>query len=156
MKKKLLVLHWGYYMLCIPVYSAFFLISTILYMGFGGAEYMAWYLLLVAVPLIVVLLTRFSFLKRYVDPIAAMEVPMVMYVGSIVTQILSWDISFFDAFMRYNKELSADGGKGWLFLLGSFVISLITSFSAARKRGESISFRVLSKFPALNQFQYVE
>ena len=148
-KMKMLLLHMGYYVLCVPIYAGAFLAAAILFMlmvNFGNVWYLPRYLLLVAAPIIVGTLTRFSFLKWYVDPIAALEVPLVIYAGSILLNVIRWDVRFYDSFLAYNGQLSADGGKGWFFLLGLFVIGLVTSFSLARKRGESISYRGLSKF----------
>ena len=34
---------------------------------------------------------------------------------------------------------------GWLFLVGLFVFGLVMSLSFARKKGQSISYRLLSK-----------
>ena len=151
MRKKILMLlfNLGYYALCLPICTVFFLVSEIMFIfiaGFSGASYMVWYLLLIATPIIVVVVTRFSIMKWYVDPIVAIEVPFVIYVSAILAPMLSWDMSFYDSFLRYNEQLSADGGKGWFFLLGLFVISLAASFSLARTRGKSISYRVISKF----------
>ena len=151
MRKKIRTLpfHVGYYLLCAPIYAVAYLAATIMFIlivNFGNVWYLPRYLLLVATPIIVGILTRFSFLKWYVDPIAALEVPLVIYAGSILLNVIRWDVRFYDSFLAYNGQLSADGGKGWFFLLGLFVIGLVTSFSLARKRGESISYRGLSKF----------
>ena len=149
MRKNLILFHLGYYVLSMPIYAIFLLASTLIYIytfGMGGAMYMSWYILLVATPITVAAITRFSLLKWPVDPIAAIEVPIVAYVGTIFATMLSWDITFYDSFLLHNKKLSANGGEGWLFLFMMFVVALAASFSIARKRRENISYRVLSKY----------
>ena len=49
------------------------------------------------------------------------------------------------AFLLVNSQLADDGGVGWLFLIGLFVFGLLMSLSFARKNGQSISYRILSK-----------
>ena len=49
------------------------------------------------------------------------------------------------AFLLVNNDLGDDGGMGWLFLVGLFVFGLVMSLSFARKNGQSISYRLLSK-----------
>ena len=138
MQMKRILLHLGYYTLCLLIYTISFPVSEMMFMymvGFRGASCMAWYLLLIATPIIVAVVTRFSLMKWYVDPIAAIEFPIVIYFSAIFAPMISWDMSFYDSFLRYNEQLSAGGGKGWIFLCGVFVIGLAASFSLARKKG---------------------
>ncbi len=153
MRKKILMplFHVGYYVLCLLFYVGGLIVSTLAFRftsGLGGVVAVAYGQLFLVTPIIVVVLARFSLLKWYVDPIAAAEIPLLLYVGAIYAQMHSWGISFYDSFLKYNEKLSADGGIGWLFLLVLFVIGLAASFSPARKRGESISYRAISKFLA--------
>ncbi len=147
MRKKLLALHVGYYVLCLLTYVGIFHVLTNTFMfiaGLGGLLYVD-YLLLAATPIIVAILTRFSLLKRYVDPIATAEVLLAIY---ILTKMYGWRMTVYDFVAGYHENISVDSGKGWLFFVGLYVVGLAASFSFARKRGESISFRVLSKFLA--------
>lgn len=148
MRKKMLLFQLVYYMFSLLIYSSFLFISTELFhtSSLGAAMAMTYGLLFLATPIIVVVLMRFSLLKWYVDPIAAVEVPLFLYVGMILTQMSRSDINFYDAFLKINGQLSADGGEGWFFLIGLFAIGLAASFSFARKRGESISYRLISKY----------
>lgn len=150
MRKKMLLLHLAYYILSLLIYAGFFFGSAKLFRpsSLGAVIALTYGLLFVATPILIVTLMRFSFLKWYIDPIAAAEVPLFLYILMIHKQMSRSDILFYDAFLKINGQLSADGGEGWFFLIGLFVIGLATSFSFARKRGESISYRMLSKFIA--------
>ena len=146
MRRKMLLFYLAYYVLCLPIYVGVFLILTgalLCLTGLGGMSYVD-NLLLVATPIIVVMLTRFSPLKRYIDPFAAAEVLLAIY---ILTRLFSWKMRIFDLFVPFHGISDADEIIGWLlFLFMLFVISLMASFSFARKKGENSSFRVLSKF----------
>jgi len=92
---------------------------------------------------------RFGLFKWYVDPIAAVEIPLFLYVGMLFNQAKrSGDLS--SAFRLVNNDLGDDGGMGWLFLVGLFVFGLVMSLSFARKNGQSISYRLLSKITNTN------
>ena len=149
MRKKILMplSHVGYYVLYLSICLGIFLvlIDTFLSIaGIGGLLYVD-YLFLVATPVIVAILTRFSLLKWYVDPIAAAEVPIAIY---ILTKMCGLRMIVYDLVAGYHVNYGEDGGKSWLFFACLFVISLAASFSLARKRGESISYRAISKFLA--------
>ena len=147
MGKKLLLFHFLYYILSLLIYAGFLLVSAKLFQttNLGAAIVVTYGLLFFATPLLVAGLMRCSLLKWYVDPIAAAEVPVFLYAGMICKQMSRSAISFYAAFSKVNGQLSADGGEGWLFLVGLFVFGLIASFSFARKKGESISYRVIAK-----------
>ena len=79
--------------------------------------------LFVMTPVLVAILMRFSLFKWYVDPIAAAEIPLFLYVGMLFNQAKrSGDLR--SAFRLVNNDLSDDGGMGWLFLVGLFVFGL--------------------------------
>ena len=149
-KKKLAFFHILYYVLTLLIYVAFsYAVSLFLGLSersdnLGFIIAVTYGVLFVMTPILVATLMRFSLLKWYVDPIAAAEIPLYLYVGMIVNQIKrSGDVC--SAFLLVNNKLGDDGGMGWLFLLGLFFFGLVTSLSFARKNGQSISYRLLSK-----------
>ncbi len=149
MKKKILIFHILYYILSLLVYIGFLYSSPWLLRlpeknDLGTAIAFIYGVLFIATPIIIAVLMRFSLFKWYVDPIAAAEVPMFLYFAMVINQ-MDRAGKFTAAVLLVNNQLSDDGGEGWLFLIGLFVFGLIASFSIARKRGESISYRLISK-----------
>lgn len=146
MTKKLWVFQIVYY-ICLPLfYWVFLLLADLIPIsGLGGAMLFVYATLFVATPVLVALLMRFSLLKWYVDPIAAMEILLFFYLACIYKEMTRAGDSFWNAMASYNERLSADGAEGWLFLIGLFLFGLIASFSAARKNGTIISYRLLRK-----------
>lgn len=150
MKKKHVIFHLLYYTLTIVVYMAFFYAASLMLDLTGKADNLGsvmavtYGVLFVMTPVLVAVLMRFSLFKWYVDPIAAAEIPLFLYVGMLFNQMKrSSDLS--SAFLMVNNDLGDDGGMGWLFLVGLFVFGLVMSMSFARKNGQSISYRLLSK-----------
>lgn len=150
MKKKHVIFHFLYYVLTIVVYMAFFYAASLMLDLTGKADNLGsvmtvtYGVLFVMTPVLVAVLMRFSLFKWYVDPIAAAEIPLFLYVGMLFNQMKrSSDLS--SAFLMVNNDLGDDGGMGWLFLVGLFVFGLVMSMSFARKNGQSISYRLLSK-----------
>ncbi len=149
MKKKILIFHILYYILSLLIYIGFLYSAPWLLRlsekgDLGTVMTFAYGMLFVATPVIVAVLMRFSLFKWYVDPIAAAEVPLFLYFDMVITAMNRAD-DLKAAFLLVNKQLSDYGGEGWLFFIGLFVFGLIASFSIARKRGESISYRLISK-----------
>lgn len=152
MKKKTKLIIWqlGYYMLIPLVYIGISFLASLVMNSLGGYEnpgaivYVTCTFAFVVMPIIIAALMRFSLFKWYVDPIAAAELPIFFYLSMLISQRKqSGDI--LSAFSLVNIELNDDGGIGWLLMLGMFVFGLVTSLSFARKNGESISYRLLSK-----------
>ena len=150
MKKKHVIFHLLYYTLTIVVYMAFFYAASLMLDLTGKADNLGsvmavtYGVLFVMTPVLVAVLMRFSLFKWYVDPIAAAEIPLFLYVGMLFNQMKrSSDLS--SAFLMVNNDLGDDGGMGWLFLVGLFVFGLVMSMSFARKNGQSISYRLLSQ-----------
>ena len=150
MKNKHVIFHVLYYALIIVVYMAFFCAASLILDLTGNADDLGvamavtYGVLFVMTPVLVAVLMRFSFFKWYVDPIAAAEIPLFLYVGMLFNQMKrSGDLR--SAFLMVNNDLGDDGGVGWLFLVGLFVFGIVTSLSIARKNGQSISYRLLSK-----------
>ena len=150
MKKKYVIFHFLYYVLTMVVYMAFFYAAALMAdlagndSDLGFAMAVTYGVLFVMTPVLVAVLMRFSLLKWYVDPIAAAEIPLFLYGGMIINQMKrSGDLR--SAFLLVNNKLGDDGGEGWLFLVGLFVFGLIMSLSFARRKGQSISYRLLAR-----------
>lgn len=150
MKKKYIIFCFLYYTLTIISYMAFLYMTSLLLNLSGkadnlGAAMMVTYgVLFLMTPILMAVLMRFSLFRWYVDPIAAAEIPLFLYVGMLINQ-MKYSGSFVSAFRLINLELADDGGMGWLFLIGLFVFGLVMSLSFARKKGQSTSYRLLSK-----------
>ena len=156
MKKKHVIFYFLYYALTIVVYMAFFFASSLMLdlTGHGedlGAAILVTYgVLFVMTPVVVAVMMRFSLFKWYVDPIAAAEIPLFLYVAMLLNQAKrSGDLR--SAFLLVNNDLGDDGGMGWLFLVGLFVFGLVMSLSFARKNGQSISYRLLERIWKTNR-----
>lgn len=150
MKKKHVIFYFLYYALTIVVYMAFFYAASLMLDLTGKADNLGsvmavtYGVLFVMTPVLVAVLMRFSLFKWYVDPIAAAEIPLFLYASMLINQMKrSGDLR--SAFLLVNSKLGDDGGEGWLFLVGLFVFGLVMSMSFARKNGQSISYRLLSK-----------
>ena len=148
MQKKLFLFHLAYYVFSLLIYIGFLFVSIKLFhtTNLAAAIAIAYGLMFLATPILISVIMRFSLLKWYVDPLAAAEVPLFLYVGMIINQMNRSGSQFYNAFLETNKVLSADEQTGWIFLIGLFLFGLITSFSIARTKGESISYRLISRF----------
>ena len=147
MRKKMLIFHFAYYILSLLLYMVFLYCTAELFptTSLGGAIALTYSVLFFATPILIVAIMRFSLLRWYVDPFAAAEVPLFLYFGAVIKRMQRSGVPFFDAILTCNEKFSADGGEGWLFFSGLFLFGLAASFSFARKRGESISYRLISK-----------
>ena len=150
MKKKMRIWHSLYYILTFLIYIAFFYSSSLMLEMSGKSENLGTVMavtngvLFVGTPIIIAVLMRFSLLKWYIDPFAAAEIPLFLYCGMVINQMkYTEDLSA--AFLKINTKLCNDGGEGWIFLVGLFVFGLAASFSFARKKGQSISYKLISK-----------
>ena len=150
MKKKHVIFHFLYYALTIVVYMAFFYAASLMLDLTGKADNLGsvmvvtYGVLYVMTPVVIAVMMRFSLFKWYVDPIAAVEIPLFLYVGMLFNQMKrSGDLR--SAFRLVNNDLGDDGGMGWLFLVGLFILGLLASFSFERKNGQSISYRLIDK-----------
>ena len=150
MKKKHVIFHFLYYTLTIIVYMTFFYGASLMLDLTGKADNLGsvmvvtYGVLFVMTPVVVAVMMRFSLFKWYVDPIAAAEIPLFLYVGMLINH-MKHSGEFRSAFLLVNNTLSDDGGEGWLFLIVLFIFGLVMSLSFARKKGQSISYRLLSK-----------
>lgn len=158
MRRRMLFFRLAYYILCPLAYGAIFCCATRLFhtTNLGAAIAVTYGLMFLATPIIVAILMRFSLLKWYVDPFAAAEIPLFLYIGSVIVQMNRSGSSFFQALLTYNEKLSADGGEGWFFHIGLFLFGLVASLSFARKREESISYKLIAKISPNHGIQHDE
>ena len=150
MKKKVLVWSCLYY-ISIPLICAgvLYLLSAILRASgeadnLGAVMFATYGFLFFGMPIMIVVLMRFSLLKWYVDPLAAAEAPLFLYLSGILNQTKRTG-DFLAAFQSVNESFCANGGQGWIVLAGFFILGLFASFSFDRKDGKSFSYRMLSK-----------
>ncbi len=142
-----------YYVLVPAVYAAVFALCAGLISLTKGQEDLgtvtaAIYGVLFGVtPAVTATLMRFSLLRLPLDPIAAAEIPLLVYAAMAVRQARHAH-GLRAGILLLHAELGDDGGIGWLFLGGLFVFALLASFSLARVRGESVSFRILRRLRA--------
>lgn len=148
MTKKTRLFQLAYYVLVLLLYAVFFYGTFKLFSLSGAADNLGAVILFVcgilyvATPALVAVMMRFSLLKWYVDPFAASEIPLFFYCIMVLKQVKTSG-NLFAAFQSVHADLA--DSKAALFLLCLFLIGLLASFSPARKRGESLSYRLLSK-----------
>ena len=144
MKKRIMIWSIVYYLLIPCIFLGGWLLLELLpsdenpSLGATGGAIMT--MLFVITPVIFYVLTRFSLLKWYVDPFAAAEVPLCLYIWMIFTEMNRWDVSFGKAFANVNESLSRSSIGGWKMLAVLFVLGLVASFSITRKKGESAGY----------------
>ena len=150
MKKKMLLFCLLYYILLPLIYagilygSAFFMKLTGQSGDLGAAIVFAYIWLFAIMPASMLVLMRFSLLKWHVDPFAAAAAPLFYYANLLIGEMKQTG-ELQSALHLVSIELGDDGGVGWIALAGMFVFGLLASLSFARKRGESISFKLLAK-----------
>ena len=150
MKKKIILFQVLYYILILLGYIVCTLLAYLLTDLAAGLSLRAIVsvinaFLILATPFLIFIAMRFSLLKWYVDPIAAACIPLYIYAGMILN-VTRRTKDLWAAIDELNFGLSNDGGEGWFFLGGLFLFGLLASFSIARKKGNSISYRLLAKF----------
>ena len=154
-KKKRTIFSLLYYVLCPIIYAAFFYMSSLLLEASGKSDNLGsvmavtYGVLYFMTPILIGVLMRFSLFRWYVDPVAAAETPLFLYIIMIINESRRSG-SIKSAFLLVNDKLSDDGGMGYLFLIGLFVFGLIISFSLARKNGQSISYRLFHLTDKIN------
>ena len=148
MRRKTWMFQLAYYFLTILIYAGLLFACAKLFhtTNLGMAIAVTYGIVFLLTPAVVLTLMRFSLLRWYLDPIAAAEVPVFLYIGMVLNQMRRSDLGFCEALLKINGQLLADGGEGMFFLVGLFLFGLAATFSVARKRGESISYRLLAKF----------
>ena len=142
MKMKIVLFQILYYILFLLCYVGFAVVAVRLLKtnNLAAAVIRAAALLFVLTPAIILVLSRFSLLRWYVDPFAAAIVPAFCFVGLVVNEIKHRG-SFLEAI---TTAIWVDT-EAWLVLLGLFLFGLVASISPARKNGKSISYRILNK-----------
>lgn len=145
-KKKVIAFGVLYYALVLAVFAAYWWITGCLVRTdeIGAVVAMVYATLFVGTPIAVAILMRFSLLKWYVDPIAAAVPPLYFFLFSLAGEIKR-GADLKSAILLLGNDLGDDGGTGWGFLALLFLVGLVASFSIARKKGKSISYRLLEK-----------
>ena len=145
MKKKVILFQILYYILFLLCYVGFAAVAVRLLKtnDLAKAVVRAAALLFVMTPAIILVFSRFSLLRWYVDPFAAAIVPAFFCVGLVVNEIKHRG-SFMEATTTAIWALTVDS-EAWLLLIGLFLFGLVASISPARKHGKSISYRLLNK-----------
>ena len=150
MKKKLILYSVLYYCLIPAVFRGIMLLLSALLSitksrdNIGAVIIAALVFLYVAIPVVDAVLMRFSPLRFYVDPFAAAECPLFMYLALIISRLRSTD-SVRNAFLIVNQDLADDYGMGFFILTGLFIIGVLFSLSIKRRYGQSIAYRIINK-----------
>ena len=146
--KKLILFHLLYYILVAGIYTAtlycVYLMLKVMGVNPATIVVVALGFLFLAVPIVIAVAMRFSLFRWYMDPIAAVEFPLFLYVSMVISQT-KHSSSVRNAILMVNNDLNDDGGSGWLFFAGLFLFGLLASFSIARKNGQSVSYRLLAR-----------
>ncbi len=144
MKNKRIIPNVLYYILVPLVYFLFLSAASLFFdspkeddLGIVTASIYAVLYVLIGTPIITVVLMRFSLIKWYVDPFAALEIPAVIYILVFLNQKEKYD-NLSKAFQEANEALP--------FLLCVFIFALVASLSFERKEEKSISYKLISKF----------
>ena len=143
----MLFYHTSYYLLSLIFYAVLLLGSALLFRtsNLAAAVITAFILVFLGIPTLTVVLMRFSLFPWYVDPIGAALPPLTLYCILFYSQLReSGDL--LAAFHLTASELMDDGGTSWRLLLAAFVFGLLVSLSFARKKRQSISYRLLEKW----------
>ena len=149
MNRKIWPFHLAYYILYLLVYIGCLFFVYVTYdafsytLGWDLSMLVRIWVLPLTTPIYIIIATRFSLWKMYLDPIAAFMTALGYYCFQIFS--LTGE-DFMTRFTRINARLSRNSGRGWWILVFLFVLGLFLSFSAVRKEGESISFRLLERF----------
>lgn len=149
MKKKLAVFQIIYYVLIVIIFLLFMYVSMLFLDlcngSLGFIIFAICFVLYAMIPILIIILMRFSLLKWYVDPIAAFMIPFFLYVVMIINNTnRTHDLKA--SFLLVNDKLADDGGAGFMFFLFLFVLGIVASFSIKRRKGSSISYKILSGF----------
>ena len=153
MRKKVALFQLLYYILITLLFPGFLYCFALILkltkqsgsLNLGAVIAVTYFFTFLATPCYIAIAMRFSLLRWYVDPIAAFSVPLSFF-SVMVFNVLSRTHNLSDAFRELTLSLNNDGGEGWFFFGGLFLFGLLASFSVARTRGNSISYRLLKKF----------
>ncbi len=91
----------------------------------------------------IVVWVRFSPLPSFVDPIAAAEVPLSIYL-LLVFNGMKNDGAFISASGAVHIDLDFDGDTGRV-LFALFVFGLVFSFSIRRRKRKTVAFKIINK-----------
>lgn len=147
--RKVLIFQLVYYLLVPIVYAVFFFASSLLLEmthtnDLGTVMALTYGVLFVLTPVLTLVLMRFSLFGWYLDPIAAAEIPLFLYVSMLINLIRRTG-NIASAFLLLNADLADDFAQGWIFLIVLFAFALVCTFSFARVKKKSISYRIIEK-----------
>ena len=147
MKRILTVMRIVYYILVPTLYLGIlyplFTFMRLIMIGKTviGIMLLVAFALFVLTPVYTAIMMRFSTLRWYVDPFAALEVPAALYLTGVLNKITNGE-SVSHAFASVGDSFTRDGGKGTWLLIGLFAFGSLCSISFRRREGKSISFRL--------------
>lgn len=144
MKKKIFFLQGLYYLLVPCAFMVFFYGTSLLIpnkAGLGTVMAATYGVLFVGTPILTAVLMRCSLLRWYMDPFAAGEIPLCLYLMMLLNQVKRSG-SFAEGFSALNHSLALEG---FLFLAGLFLFGLIASISPSRKAGQNIMYRFMQE-----------
>lgn len=150
MKRPHWIVHILYYSLSLLVYlGVFHGIAFLLKLSgesdnLGAVIVVSYGLMFFVMPLLTVILVRFSLLRWYVDPFAAALFPFFLCVLMFIDKMREYG-TFIASVSAVNASLCRNGGEGWLWVCSMFLFGLAFSFSFARPEAESISYKLLAK-----------
>ncbi len=140
-----------YYVLVPCVFAAFLMLANLLLgdsANLGTVIAYVYFVLFLLTPIVAAVLMRFSLLKWVLDPFAALEIPLLLYIGMICKCMTRDGVGILSAFNLTNAKLADDGGEGFVFFAVLFVFSLLCTLSFKRTRECSVSYRILKKLGA--------
>lgn len=109
--------------------------------GLGAVMTATYGILFVGTPILAAVLMRFSLLRWYMDPFAAAEISLCLYLIMLMNQIKRSG-SLAGGFSALNHSLA---WEGFLFLAGLFLFGLIASISPSRKAGQNAIYNLMQK-----------
>ncbi|MGM9643353.1 MAG: hypothetical protein ACI3XI_09110 [Eubacteriales bacterium] len=148
MKTKAVLKHVVYYVAVPVLICAFCLFSALLFELFkvkenNGAVVAAIYVgifIVITLPIITVVLMRFSPLRFVVDPFAAFEVPLTLCAVIVASQLIKGS-----SIRLALAALTDDWAAVATMFAILFAIGLVGSLSFARPRGSGLTDRIIAR-----------
>lgn len=146
-KKQIAGVQLLYYLAVALIYVLYWLgVNFVLKYGMGnvGLGTLAGIIVYIITPVffaLMAVLMRFSLLRWHVDPFAAMIAPVLWFFWVAISKMNRSSLGFMDA------AREAVDSEVWMILIVMFFWAAVFSLSFARKRGESISYRMLGIKP---------
>jgi len=150
MKNKVFWLKLLYYPLLLVIYTSYILIVGVIVLPLSKIDFLNDVLLVmgaavsISATILFFILVRSSLLKWYVDPFAALTLPVWLYLMRLFWK-MTRGTDILSAFHLTNAELYNDTEFGWVFLFCLFILGLVASISFKRVKEQSISYRILNR-----------